>query len=96
MITITNERLMVQIDPLGAQMHSIKRRGEDTEYLWQGDAQSWSRQAPVLFPFVGRLKDLAKTMNIMTTSICKVICVKTLSLFSALLVQAKRHTWQEK
>ncbi|MDU4240427.1 MAG: aldose 1-epimerase family protein, partial [Limosilactobacillus fermentum] len=47
MITITNERLMVQIDPLGAQMHSIKRRGEDTEYLWQGDAQSWSRQAPV-------------------------------------------------
>ena len=57
MITITNERLMVQIDPLGAQMHSIKRRGEDTEYLWQGDAQSWSRQAPVLFPFVGRLKD---------------------------------------
>lgn len=57
MIQIENEQLTVQIDPLGAQMHSIKRNAERLEYLWQGDPKSWKRQAPVLFPFVGRLKD---------------------------------------
>lgn len=57
MIQIENEQLTVQIDPLGAQMHSIKRNSAGLEYLWQGDPKSWKRQAPVLFPFVGRLKD---------------------------------------
>lgn len=57
MIQIENEYLTVQIDPLGAQMHSIKRNEDEREYLWQGDPASWKRQAPVLFPFVGRLKD---------------------------------------
>lgn len=57
MIQIENEQLTVQIDPLGAQMHSIKRNAAGLEYLWQGDPKSWRRQAPVLFPFVGRLKD---------------------------------------
>lgn len=57
MIQIQNDHLTVQIDPLGAQLHSIKRRDNDGEYLWQGDPKSWKRQAPVLFPFVGRLKD---------------------------------------
>lgn len=27
------------------------------EYIWSGDAKYWGRQAPVLFPIVGRLKD---------------------------------------
>ncbi|MDO4855877.1 MAG: aldose 1-epimerase family protein [Limosilactobacillus gorillae] len=57
MITIENEELVVQIAPQGAQMHSIRRKASTLEYLWQGDAKSWSRQAPVLFPFVGRLLD---------------------------------------
>lgn len=57
MITIENDSLTVKIDELGAQMHSIKRRDNGLEYLWQGDAVSWGRQAPILFPFVGRLKD---------------------------------------
>lgn len=57
MIQIVNEQLTVQIDPLGAQMRSIKRNAAGLEYLWQGDPKSWKRQAPVLFPFVGRLKD---------------------------------------
>lgn len=57
MITLENDQLMVQVDELGAQLHSIKRVGDTTEYLWQGDPASWKRQAPILFPFVGRLKD---------------------------------------
>lgn len=55
MITIQNDDLVVQIDELGAQLHSIQKDGY--EYLWQGDPASWKRQAPILFPFVGRLKN---------------------------------------
>lgn len=57
MITLTNDQLTVQVNELGAQLHSIKRHGDPHEYLWQGDSASWGRQAPILFPFVGRLKD---------------------------------------
>lgn len=57
MIKISNGELTVQIDQKGAQLHSIKRRGSLHEYLWQGDPATWARQAPILFPFVGRLKD---------------------------------------
>lgn len=57
MITLQNNELTVEINELGAQLHSIKRRDSDIEYLWQGDPKSWGRQAPILFPFVGRLKD---------------------------------------
>lgn len=57
MITLQNQQLTVQIDELGAQLHSIKRQDNEIEYLWQGDPASWNRQAPILFPFVGRLKD---------------------------------------
>ncbi|WP_251546699.1 aldose 1-epimerase family protein [Limosilactobacillus caecicola] len=55
MLTISDDDLIVQIDELGAQPHSIKLH--QVEYLWQGDPASWKRQAPILFPFVGRLKD---------------------------------------
>lgn len=55
MITIQDTNLIVKIDPLGAQLHSLVHAGQ--EYLWQGDPSSWKRQAPILFPFVGRLKD---------------------------------------
>lgn len=55
MITIENRQLTVEIDELGAQPHSIRHAG--VEYLWQGDPASWKRQAPILFPFVGRLKN---------------------------------------
>lgn len=55
MIIIGDKKLTAQIDPLGAQLHSLKLGSQ--EYLWQGDPSAWKRQAPVLFPFVGRLKD---------------------------------------
>lgn len=57
MIQIQNNQLQVKIDPHGAQLSSIKATKSSAEYLWQGDDQSWDRQAPILFPFVGRLKD---------------------------------------
>lgn len=57
MISLHNDYLTVEINTLGAEMHSIKRNDRDHEYLWQGDPAVWHRQAPILFPFVGRLKD---------------------------------------
>lgn len=55
MITIQNDDLVVKVSEVGAQLHSVQKDG--FEYLWQGDPASWKRQAPILFPFVGRLKD---------------------------------------
>ncbi len=52
-ITIGNDRLKVEISPVGAELTSVRDR-LDREWLWQGDAGSWPRQAPVLFPVIGR------------------------------------------
>ena len=57
-MTITNmknQQLQVKINTFGAELQSLKKDG--IEYLWQGDATFWGRQAPVLFPIVGKLKD---------------------------------------
>ncbi len=55
MITIQNDRISVEIDPLGAEMKRITVDGE--ERLWHGDPAFWAGRAPVLFPFCGGLKD---------------------------------------
>ena len=41
--------------PQGAQLTSLALDG--AEYLWQGDPRWWNRQAPVLFPIVGSIRD---------------------------------------
>ncbi len=55
-VTIQSHVLTVDIDTLGAQLASIRTR-DGEEYLWQGDPDIWARRAPILFPFIGRLKD---------------------------------------
>ncbi len=52
---IHGERLSLTVSSYGAEMRSIVRNGR--EVLWSGDPQYWSRRSPVLFPFVGALKD---------------------------------------
>ena len=56
LVTIHNEALTVQIEDAGAQLASI-RDTRGVEYLWQGDPAIWNRRAPLLFPFIARLKD---------------------------------------
>ena len=51
--TIENENLTVNISSLGAELMSIK--GNNTEYLWQGNEKYWSGRAPIMFPTCGRL-----------------------------------------
>lgn len=54
--TISNDKLTVSIETLGAQLKSIKD-AQGHEYLWQGDPAYWKGRAYNLFPFVGRMKD---------------------------------------
>lgn len=51
-ITLGSGDLSATISPIGAELISLRYMGE--EWLWQGDATSWPRQAPVLFPHCGR------------------------------------------
>ena len=51
-----NNDLEVCFKELGGELASIKDQ-EGIEYLWQGDAQYWSGQAPVLFPICGSVRN---------------------------------------
>ena len=54
--TLHNENVSVTLKSLGAELTSIKD-ASGTEYLWQGNPEFWSGQAPVLFPIVGCLRN---------------------------------------
>ncbi len=54
---LNNDILEVEIATLGAELQSIKSVTTGKEYLWQSDPAVWARQAPLLFPVVGQLKN---------------------------------------
>ncbi|MDO1605404.1 aldose 1-epimerase family protein [Lactobacillus sp. YT155] len=56
-VVLENEELKATINLDGAEIVSVKDIATDTEYMWQADPEVWKRHAPVLFPFVGKLKD---------------------------------------
>ena len=53
--TISNDKLVVTISSVGAELQSIKY--QDVEYLWQGDKTYWGGRAYNLFPICGRLTE---------------------------------------
>lgn len=55
---LKNDILKIEINEHGAELSSVFGIKSQNEYLWQGDAQFWSRRSPVLFPVVGKYKDL--------------------------------------
>ncbi|MBO1306792.1 aldose 1-epimerase family protein [Enterococcus sp. 669A] len=54
-VIIKNDYLQAAINEKGAELTSLK--ANEIEYMWQADPAFWGRHAPILFPFVGRLKD---------------------------------------
>ena len=60
---ISNEKITIQIDSLGAELKSLKHISTGTEYMWNGDARFWKRTSPVLFPVVGGLKEGRYLLN---------------------------------
>ncbi len=55
--TIENDQLICTVDSRGSEIKSVKDRKTDREYMWNGDPAYWNRTSPVLFPFVGAVKD---------------------------------------
>lgn len=54
---IENEKLKLEICTFGAEIQQIINKKNDKNYLWNGDKNFWGRKSPVLFPFVGSLKN---------------------------------------
>lgn len=54
---ISNDKVTIKVDSLGAELKSLKSLPDNREYMWQGDPVYWGRTSPVLFPIVGGLKD---------------------------------------
>ena len=57
MITLENKTLKLTIDEKGGQWTSLLDKMSQKEHLFQGNPDSWNRQAPLLFPIIGALKD---------------------------------------
>ena len=58
---LENELLKCEFDNHGAELKSVMTKKDNREYMWYGNGKYWGRSAPVLFPFVGKLKDLKYT-----------------------------------
>ena len=54
---LKNSTISVKVDSHGAELKSLKKQDTGTEYMWCGDAKYWGRTSPVLFPFVGGVKN---------------------------------------
>ncbi len=58
---LNNGIISVEINNHGAELKSAIKNGR--EYMWCGDAKYWGRTSPVLFPFVGGLKNKKYKLN---------------------------------
>lgn len=54
---LENNELIIEVQNHGAELHKLYSKKHALDFLWEGDAKYWGRQAPVLFPIVGRLKN---------------------------------------
>ena len=54
---LENDVLRVEVDSFGAELRTVKSKQTNEEYMWQADAAYWGRTSPVLFPFVGGLRN---------------------------------------
>ncbi len=52
---IENDKLKIKISSMGAELQSICRLEDRTEYLWQADPQYWGKRATNIFPVCGKL-----------------------------------------
>lgn len=58
---LDNGIISVQISEHGAELKSVLKDG--VEYMWCADPKYWARTSPVLFPFVGSLRDKAYRLD---------------------------------
>ena len=56
-LVIENENIRATINPLGAELVSLLKLDDNTEYMWDANPEFWGKTSPVLFPIVGGLKN---------------------------------------
>ena len=56
MVEIASDALIASINPLGAELTSL-RDAAGREFMSDGDPAYWTGRAPLLFPIVGKLGD---------------------------------------
>lgn len=54
---IENEALRVTVSDHGAELVSVYDKEQMQERIWCANPSIWNRHAPILFPFVGKVKD---------------------------------------
>lgn len=54
---IETKDIVVEVSSFGAEITSIVNKNTKKEYLWNADEKYWKRHSPILFPFVGSLKN---------------------------------------
>ena len=52
---IKHGSIAAEFDSSGAELRSVIKNGK--EYMWCGDSKFWGRTSPVLFPFVGSVRN---------------------------------------
>jgi len=55
--TIENDEMIAEIDSLGAELRVLRSKADGHDYLWSGDPAVWAGVSPILFPFVGGVKN---------------------------------------
>ncbi len=55
--TLENDTLHIEVESFGAELKVVRRKADNRDYMWYADKKYWGRTSPVLFPFVGSLKN---------------------------------------
>jgi len=55
MVTLENEALYAEINTKGAELCRLMLKGENIDFIWNGQPEFWAKNSPVLFPIVGTL-----------------------------------------
>jgi len=61
--TLENSFIKITASNQGGELHSLTSKDDNTEFLWNGDPAFWKYHAPILFPIVGKVKDLKYKVN---------------------------------
>ena len=60
---ISNETLSLIVSTKACEMHSLKRKDDYYEYLWNGDERYWKGRNPILFPQVSSTSSKINMIN---------------------------------
>lgn len=54
---LENENFKATISTSGAELVSMIRKEDESEYIWSAKPEIWKRHSPILFPLVGKYKN---------------------------------------